>query len=117
MSCPNPTDDGASVALNLSAKHAAILRRDLADWAADLRADLREPERLEDPDRTRAEAAAYERLCAAVEIGELRVPDAEAERVLRSAAEAHDRESEYERVVAEHDAMHALLAALEGGRS
>ncbi|HEU4906571.1 MAG TPA: hypothetical protein VFT19_10740 [Solirubrobacterales bacterium] len=109
--------DGASVALNLPNEHAAILRRDLADWAADLRNDLREPERLADANRSRAEAEAYERLCAAVEIGELRVPDAEALRVLRAAAEAHDRESEYERVVAEHDAMHGLLAALEGGRS
>jgi len=117
MSCSNPMGDGASVALNLSDKHTAILRRDLASWAADLRADLQEPERLEDPDRTRAEAAAYERLFAAVESGELRVPDAEAERVLRAAAEAHDRETDYERIAAEHDAMHGLLAALEGERS
>jgi len=117
MANANPMGDGASVALHLSDEHAAILRRDLANWAADLRTDLREPGRLEDPDRTRGETEAYERLLAAVEAGELRVPDAEAERVLRAAAEAHDRETEYERIAAEHDAMHGLLDALEGGRS
>jgi len=117
MADQNPTGDRHPVPIDLPDEHAAILRRDLADWAADLRADLREPDRLADPDRTRTEAEAYERLHAAVEVGEARVPDATALRVLRAAAEAHDRETEYERIAAEHDAMHGLLVALEGGRS
>lgn len=117
MADQNPTRGRHPVPIDLPDQHAAILRRDLADWSADLRADLREPDRLRNPDRARAEAAAYERLLAAVQSGELPVPDAEALRVLRAAAEAHDRETEYERIAVEHDAMYGLLAALERGRS
>ncbi len=116
MATDNPMGDSRLAPLALPEAHARILRRDLASWATDLRADLRDPDRLEDPGRTRAEAEAYERLLAAVEGGGLRRPDPGAERVLRAAAEAHDHETEYERVVAEHDAMHALLAALGGQR-
>ncbi len=116
MATDNPRGDSRLVPLDLPSGQAAILRRDLANWATDLRADLREPDRLEDPDRTRAEAEAYERLLAAVDGDGLRVPDPQAERVLRAAAEAHDRETEYERIAAEHDAMHALLAAFGGER-
>lgn len=114
MATDNPTDDSRLVPLDLPEAQARILRRDLANWATDLRADLRKPDRLVDPDRTRAEAGAYERLLAAVEGGAVRVPDDGAMRVLRAAGEAHDRESEYERIAAEHDAMHALLDVFGG---
>jgi hypothetical protein len=55
----------------------------------------------------RADAAAYGRIIAGIEDGEI-VPDADARRLVRELAEATDREEEYERVVAEHAALLAL---------
>ena len=116
MATDNPTDDSRLVPLDLLDAQALILRRDLGDWIEALEADLREPERLEDPERTRADLAAYRRLLDGVKEGGIRVPDERAVCLLREAADAHDRETEYAEVVATHDAMHALLAPLESGR-
>lgn len=116
MAKPNPMGDSRLVSLDLSDGQADILRRDLGGWIDSLEADLRRPERLENPDRTRAEVAVCRRLLSGVEAGQIHVPDDEAHRLLREAADAHDREGEYDEVVATHDAMHALLAALAGER-
>jgi len=115
MADDNPTDDSRLVPLDLPEGQARILRRDLSGWIDSLEADLREPERLADPERARADLDAYRRLLDAVKEGGVRVPDAEAHRLLREAAEAHDEESGYAEVAAVHDAMHALLAALADG--
>lgn len=116
MADRNPTGDSRLVSLDLPDSQAEILRRDLGGWIDSFEADLRRPERLEDPDRTRAEAAACRRLLSGVESRQIHVPDDEARSLLREAADAQDRESEYEEVVATHDAMHAVLAALAGER-
>ena len=116
MATDNPMGDSRLVSLHLPDAQALILRRDLGGWIESLEADLREPHRLEDSDRTRADLAAYRRLLDGVKEGGIRVPDERAARLLRGAAEAHDRETDYAQVVVTHDAMHALLAALGGER-
>ncbi len=116
MADQNPTGDSRLVSVDLPDELAGILRRDLADWIADLRGDLQTPERLEDPDRTLVEVAAYERLLEGLDKGEISVPDEYAHRLLRKAAEAHDTDNGYAEVVATHDAMHGLLAVLEEER-
>ena len=111
----NPTDDSRLVPLDLPDAQAAILRRDIGDWIEALETDLRDPERLEDPERTRADLAAYRRLLDGVKEGGIWLPDERAARLLRQAADAHDSENGYAEVVSVHDAMHALLAPLESG--
>ncbi|HET9814079.1 MAG TPA: hypothetical protein VFP57_10555 [Sphingomicrobium sp.] len=115
MAETNPTGDSRLVSLDLQDAQALILRSDLGAWIESLEADLRDPDRLEDPHRTRADLDGYRRLLDAVKEGGIRVPDPEAARLLREAADAHDEESGYAEVVATHDAMHALLAALAEG--
>lgn len=116
MAEANPMGDSRLVSLDLADGQVEILRRDVSGWIDSFEADLRCPERLEDVDRTRTEAAACRRLLSGVEAGQIRVPDDEAHRLLRAAADAHDRESEYDEVVSTHEAMHAVLAALAGKR-
>ena len=89
----------------------------MTGWLDSLRSDLRTPERLEDASRTEREAEAIERLLVGLAVGQLSVPDEEAEALLRAALESHDKENGYREVVAAHDAMHGLLAVLEGGES
>ncbi len=112
MATDNPRGDSRLVPLELPDAQAAILRPDIGDWIEALEADLETPERLEDPDRTRADLAAYRRLLGGVKEGGIWLPDERAARLLGEAADAHDRETGYAEVVATHDAMHALLAAL-----
>ena len=116
MADENPMADRRLVPVNLPDKFAMLLRRDLAGWIESLEADLRDPARLEDPERTRAELAAYRRLLDGVKEGGIWLPDERAARLLREAADAHDQATDYQEVVATHDAMHALLAALGGRR-
>jgi hypothetical protein len=117
MSCHNPTGDDSPVAVNLPAKHVSFLREEMTGWFDALRDDLRAPERLEDPGRTEREAEAVERLLVGLEVGQLSVPDPEAEALLRAAAESNDKENGYQEVVTAHDAMYGVLGVLEGGES
>lgn len=116
MAIDNPMGDSRLVSLHLPDAQALILRRDLGGWIESLEADLRVPDRLDDPERTRAEVAAYRRLLDGVKEGGMWLPDERAARLLREAADAHDQATDYQEVVATHDAMHALLAALGGER-
>jgi hypothetical protein len=117
MPCENPTGDGSPVALNLSAEHVSFLRDEMTGWLDSLRSDLRTPDKLEDPQRCQREAEAVERLMVGLRTRQLFVPDEDAEALFRSAAESHDKENGYAEVVAAHDALHGLLAVLEGGES
>lgn len=112
MATDNPMGDSRLVPLDLPDAQRRILRRDLGAWIESLEADLREPDRLEDPERTRADLAAYCRLLDGVKEGGIWLPDERAASLLGEAADAHDQETGYAEVVATHDAMHALLAAL-----
>ena len=58
------------------------------------------------------EADAFRRLLTALDRGEIELPDDEAREALSRAAEGYDEASGYERVVAVHDAHHALLSVL-----
>jgi hypothetical protein len=113
MATENPTGDSCLVHLALTAWQTTIMRENLCDWLEGVREDLKTPDKLADPEDTRAEAAAYERLLAGVATGRIAVPDEAARDFLRKAAEGHDKESGYAEAVAHHDAMHVVLAALE----
>lgn len=114
MPSTNPTGDGSPVALNLPTEQVSFLRDEMTGWLSSMRQDLKTPEKLEDPDRCQREAQAVERLLVGLTIGQLFIPDEEAEAFLRAAVESHDKENGYSEVVAAHDAMHGLLAVLEG---
>ena len=117
MPCINPTGDGSPVALNLPVEHVAVLQDNLSDWLDGLRSDLATSERLQDPERRQKEAEAYERLLLALTTRQLFLPDEEAQAFLRSAAKGYDEANDYAEVVANHDAMHGLLAVLERGEA
>jgi hypothetical protein len=117
MPCDNPTGGRSFVALNLPAEHISSLRDKMTDWLDGLRRDLRAPEKLKDPSRAEEESQAVERLLVGLTVGQLFVPDPEAEALLRAAAESHDKESDYADVIATHDALHALLDTLGGAGS
>lgn len=103
--------------LDLPANHISILRGDLTSWLEGVRSDLETPERVEDPDRARQEAEAYERLLAGLMLGHVFIPDESARAALAAAAKGADDENGYAEVVATHDALHGLLALLEEGDS
>jgi hypothetical protein len=117
MPCDNPTSGGRFVALDLPPAQVSFLRDEMIGWLDSLRSDLRTPDRLEDPQRCQREAEAVERLMVGLTTRQLFVPDEDAEALFRSAAESHDKENGYAEVVAAHDALHGLLAVLEGGES
>jgi hypothetical protein len=117
MPCDNPMGGGPIAALNLPAEHVSFLREEMTGWLDALRDDLRAPERLEDPGRTAREAEAVERLLVGFEVGQLSVPDPEAQALLHAAVESNDKENGYQEVVTAHDAMYGVLAVLEGGES
>ncbi len=116
MANNDPTGSGHTVALHLDPVHVAVLREAFGSCLEGLRGDLQSPERLGDPERSRREADAYERLLAGLERGEIVAADEVARRVVQALAAASDEANEYERVVAEHDALHGLLRRLESAR-
>lgn len=112
MAAKNPTHGERAVSLDLSAEHIPILRDRLTGWLAGIREDLNTPERLESPDAVRQEAQAYERLLVGLTTGQVILPDEPARAAIGTAMVAHDKESNYAEVAANHDALHGLLAAL-----
>lgn len=114
MSAQNPKGPHAFVGLSIAAYHADFLRETFEGARAGVRAELREyPGQVCDPERLRREAATYTRLLTAIEERAI-VPDAEARELVADLALAIDRENEYARVAAEHEALHGLLAQLPG---
>lgn len=69
-------------------------------------------ERPPDSSAVTREADAFRRLLTALDCCEIEVPDEEARSALCQAAHGYDEASGYERVVAVHDAHHALLSLL-----
>ncbi|MFL5902018.1 MAG: hypothetical protein ACJ75S_12590 [Solirubrobacterales bacterium] len=117
MADQNPTGRGAAVALNIPADQVRFLRRLFKDARAGVRQELKDyPRRLKEPTRLRREGAAYGRLLVALDECVI-VPDTDVRVVVRDLAKIIDGSNEYERVVAEHEALHGLHAQLGGGES
>jgi hypothetical protein len=112
MADPNPTADPRVVPVDLPVSQTEILRSELNGWLAGIEEDLEAS--LWPPDRKAAieEANAYGRLLTALHRDEIEVPDEAARSALERAAEGYDAASGYKRVVAVHDAHHALLSVL-----
>jgi hypothetical protein len=115
MATDNPTGGGCAVALKIPASNLPFLRRVLVAARAGLRDDLdRFGDELEQPrSALLLEDAAYATLLVALDRLWI-VPDDEVRAALSRLAESVDHDNDYARVLAEHDALHALLAQLEG---
>lgn len=116
MANTNPTGRGAAVALTLTADQARFLRSVFEMARGGIQDELAKyPDQLQEPARLRREEAVYGRLLAA--LGELViVPDIDVRVVLGDLAKIIDGENEYSRVVEEHEALHGLLAQVEGSK-
>jgi hypothetical protein len=111
MAVENPTRDSCVVSLTIPAENEAFLRRVIAAARDGLGEDLDEhADRLRNPvtDLLREEMALLS-LLGALDEGEI-VPGPQLRETLARLAESVDRENEYERVVAEHDALAQLRA-------
>ena len=114
MADQNPTGDGCAVARQIPAGSLPFLRRVITAAQEGLRDDLdRFGEELEQPrSKLLLEDAAYTVLLTALDRGWV-IPDDELRAVVSRLAESVDHDNEYPRAVAEHDALHGLLASLE----
>ena len=108
---------GSLVPLDLPPQHIPILRERLTTWLDGVREDLEAVDEAQGPDQAWQEARAFERLLTALATGKICLPDEAARAALEVSAAAHDQESDYAEVTATHDALHALLGALGGGRA
>jgi hypothetical protein len=113
MAKKNPTGGRRAVPLDLPAQHIAILRDSLSDCLEGLRGDLEAPGGLSAPDEAHQEAEAYQRLLAGLARGKILVPDEAARAAVEAIAAGDDEASNYAEVVANHEALHGLLALLE----
>jgi hypothetical protein len=111
MANQNPTAGPRVVPIDLPAAQTEILRDELLGWLAGIEEDLA-TEQLPDPGADAREADAFRRLLTALDRNEIALPDEEAREEMRRAAEGYDEASGYERVLAVHDAHHALLSVL-----
>jgi hypothetical protein len=112
MANENPMGAGNAVALTIPAEHRKFLRGLFEIARAGIREELTEyPKQLREPRRLHREEAVYEKLLEALDSGSI-FPDRDMRDVLSDLAEIYDRENEYERVIAEHEALHGLLERL-----
>ncbi|MBW8060371.1 MAG: hypothetical protein FVQ78_08610 [Solirubrobacterales bacterium] len=112
MAEKNPTHGRRAVPLDLPPSQVRILCGLLADWVTDARRDLAHPKGLRSPDAAPQDAEAFERLLPEMADGRVLVPDEAARAAVEAVANAYDEASEYTEIVAHHDALHGLLAAL-----
>lgn len=114
MANRNPTGRGAAVALQFPAGNVRFLRETFSDARDGVKDELDNARRPKDPDRLRREEAAYGRLLASLDELVI-VPDDEVREVVTTLAQVIDASNEYERVAAEHEALHGLLAQIGAG--
>jgi len=100
------------VPLRLPVAQTEILHDELLGWLAGIDEDLESSDLLRDPGAMTREAEAFRRLLHAVETREIVLPDEEARAALAKAAEGYDEAADLKKVVAIHDAHHALLGVL-----
>jgi hypothetical protein len=103
--------------LDLPAKHIPVLRACLTGWLEGAREDLKDPDRLQNPDKAQREAEAFERLLVALATRQIILPDEVAREAVAVATADDDEANNYKEVAANHDALHALLGVLEGGNA
>ncbi len=113
MAAENPTAGLRVVPVELPTGQAEILRDELLGFLAGIEADLG-TDRLTDPGAVTCEGDAFRRLLIALDAHEIGLPDKAARSALGRAAEGFDQASGYQRVLAVHDAHHAMLAILSG---
>jgi hypothetical protein len=111
MADQNPTGRGAAVALQIPAAHVRFLRETFEDALDGVRDELSHAKQSGDPNRLRCEEAVYGRLLAALDELVI-VPDDEVRGIVGTLAQVIDGSNEYERVIAEHEALHGLLGQL-----
>ena len=104
MANQNPTGDGAAVALEISPRNVAILRPILEMVRDGAHDDFSTAPVAAWPEAARADEHAYRVLLAALDRGTI-FPAPHICRALGELAESIDEANEYERVVAEHDAL------------
>lgn len=114
MSCKHPTHGRRTVPLRLPAAQMAILHDELDGWIAGIEEDLADPKGVPDRDDALGEAEAFRRLLAALDDGEIVLPDEEAHAAMAKAAEGYDEAAGIEKALAVHDAHRALLDLLDG---
>ena len=107
MATQNPTGDGEAVALSISPRQARILRPKLEMVRDGVREDLASGRPLPRLATAREDEDAYRRLLVALDTSSI-VPVSHVCRALGELADATDEANEYERSVAEHDALDAL---------
>jgi len=114
MADQHPKGGAVAVALKIPSGNLPFLRRVIAAARAGLREDLdRFGEELQQPrSKLLLEDAAYATLLVALDRRWI-VPDDELRAVLSRLAESVDHDNDYARVLAEHDALRALLGQLE----
>lgn len=114
MASQHDTGDRATVPLEPPDSQAKILRDTLGICLDGVRGDLKTPELMPNPERARREADAYERLLAALDQGSIALPDQEAREAVAVIVLAFEKDNEYPRLIAEHDALVGLLDLLGG---
>ena len=117
MSCSQPTGDGKAAPLDLPDSQAKILRDTLGICLGGVRGDLKVPESMPNPERARREADAYARLLAALDQGSITLPDQEAREAVEEIVRSFEKDEDYLRLVAEHDALSRLLDLLGGTKA
>lgn len=114
MSCSQPTGGDEAVALDLPDSQRKILRSTLTSCLEGVSGDLKQPVGLPDPEKAQREAAAFGRLLVALDVGTFSLPDEEAREAVEAMVASIEKDSDYARVIAEHDALFGLLALLGG---
>jgi hypothetical protein len=112
MARNNPTGGGEAVALTVSSDDRDFLRRVFRMALDGIRDELDNyPGDLREPTRLHREESIYQALLAGLD-GKKVVPDHYMRDLLRDLTEMNDRENEYARVVAEHEALLGLRGQL-----
>jgi hypothetical protein len=117
MATQNPTGDGPLSTLAIDSAQGRILRPLLTMVHAGIKDDLaNHAAALREPARLRREEEAAGCLLAALAGRAVEVREG-MRTLVTELAESNDLANEYERVVAEHDALGALLVQIEGALS
>lgn len=113
MATQNPMGDGSTITLSVQPSDEPFVRRVISAASSGLGEELaRFGGKLKAPaDQLREEARAYRTLLDGID-GAAICPDRTMCEAVSGLAEAVDRENQYGRVVAEHEAMQGLLGQL-----